>query len=191
MADCVVWVEAHKDFFLAIGALLSPFAAVFIGLQSSKRQAIALLKSTRMQIRASALRDYRQRNVEKLREEIAAEIFYVSQMRYKQQQVGLDDAKLSGRSDTYVHPHLLLRNASAHGIVVNATVYGRDESGHYAQWRLEPVKLESQSIIHVDLEAQRHGAKSTLADGVAGWRLTYKGGSTERCLAYPIALLIA
>src|SRR5436305_5755505 len=93
MADCVVWVEARKDFFLAIGALLSPFAAVFIGLQSSKRQAIALLKSTRMQIRASALRDYRQRNVEKLREEIAAEIFYVSQLRFKQQEVGLDDPK--------------------------------------------------------------------------------------------------
>jgi hypothetical protein len=66
---------------------------VFIGLISSKRQAAALLESTRMQVRASALRDYRQRNVEKLREEIAAEIFYVSQSRFKQQEVGLDDPK--------------------------------------------------------------------------------------------------
>ena len=89
----VAWVEAHKDFFLAIGALLSPFAAVFIGLKSSKQQAVALLKSTRMQIRASALGDYQQRNVEKLREEIAAEIFYVSQLRFKQQEIGLDDPK--------------------------------------------------------------------------------------------------
>jgi hypothetical protein len=88
-------------------------------------------------------------------------------------------AKLSGHSNTYVHPHMLLRNASARRIVVNATVYGRDESGHYMQWRLDPVKLESQSIIHIDLEAQRHEAKSTLADGVAGLRLTYKGGSTD------------
>jgi len=46
-----------------------------------------------MQIRASALRDYRQRNVEKLREEIAAEIFYVSELRFKQQDIGLHDPK--------------------------------------------------------------------------------------------------
>jgi hypothetical protein len=88
-------------------------------------------------------------------------------------------AKLSGRSNTYVHPHLLLRNASTRRIVVNATVYGRDVSGHYTQWRLKPVTLESQSIKHVDLEAQRQKAQSTLADGVAGLRLTYKGGSTD------------
>ena len=90
---CVTWVEAHKDFLVAIGALLSPFAAVLIGLVSAKWQAVTMLKSTRMQIRASALRDYRQRNVEKLREEIAAEIFYVSQLRFKQQEVGLDAQK--------------------------------------------------------------------------------------------------
>ncbi len=91
MTGCVTWVEAHKDFFIVIGALLSPFAAVLSGLMSSKWQAATLLKSTRMQIRASALRDYRQRNVEKLREEIAAEIFYISQLRFKQQDVGLND----------------------------------------------------------------------------------------------------
>lgn len=93
MIGCVNWIEAHKDLFIALGAFLSPFAAVLIGLISSKWQAAALLRSTRMQIRASALRDYRQRNVEKLREEIAAEIFYVSQLRFKQQEVGLNDAK--------------------------------------------------------------------------------------------------
>ena len=93
LIGCVTWVEAHKDFLVAIGALLSPFAAVLIGLVSSKWQAATMLKSTRMQIRASALRDYRQRNVEKLREEIAAEIFYVSQLRFKQQEVGLNDPK--------------------------------------------------------------------------------------------------
>ena len=94
MMSCVAWVEAHKDFFIAIGALLSPFAAVLIGLMVSKRQAAALLKSTRMQIGASALRDYRQRNVEKLREEVAAEIFYVSQLRFKQQEVGLHEPEV-------------------------------------------------------------------------------------------------
>ena len=93
MIGCVRWIEAHKDLFLALGALLSPFAAVLIGLISSKWQAAALLRSTRMQIRASALRDYRQRNVEKLREEIGAEIFYVSELRFKQQDIGLHDPK--------------------------------------------------------------------------------------------------
>ncbi len=91
LTDCVLWIQAHKDFFLVIAALLSPFAAVFVGLKSSKRQATALLQATRLQICTNALRDYRQRNIEKLRDEIASEIHYVSQMRFKQQQVGLDN----------------------------------------------------------------------------------------------------
>jgi hypothetical protein len=94
MISCIRFVEAHKDFFIAIGALLSPFAAVLIGLISSKWQAAALLRSTSMQIRASALREYRQRNIEKLREEITAEIFYVSDLRFKQQEVGLHDTRV-------------------------------------------------------------------------------------------------
>jgi hypothetical protein len=93
MVSCFTLIEAHKDFFVAIGALLSPFAAVFVGLMAARWQAASLLKSTRMQIRASALRDYRQRNVEKLREEIAAEIFYVSELRFKQQEIGLHDPR--------------------------------------------------------------------------------------------------
>jgi len=93
MITFVTWIETHKDFCIAMGALLSPFAAVFIGLMASKWQAATLLKSTRMQIRASSLRDYRQRNVEKLREEIAAQIFYYAQLRIKHQEVGIDDPK--------------------------------------------------------------------------------------------------
>ena len=42
-----------------------------------------------MQIRAAAFREYRQRNNEKLREELAAEIFYVSELRFNQQKMGL------------------------------------------------------------------------------------------------------
>jgi hypothetical protein len=91
--SCVRLIEAHKDFFVAMGAFLSPFAAVLIGLISSRWQASALLKSTSMQIRASALRDYRQRNIEKLREEIASEIFYIADLRLKQQEIGLHDAR--------------------------------------------------------------------------------------------------
>ena len=60
MIGFVTWVETHKDFCIAIGALLSPFAAVLIGLVAAKWQATTLLNSTRMQIRANALRDYRQ-----------------------------------------------------------------------------------------------------------------------------------
>jgi hypothetical protein len=91
MIDFVKFIETHSNFFLAIGALLAPFAAVAIDLVASRMQATALLKSTRMQVHASALRDYRQRDVEKLREEIAAEIFHVAQLALKQQEVGLDD----------------------------------------------------------------------------------------------------
>jgi hypothetical protein len=38
--------------------------------------------------------EYRQRNIEKLREELAAEIFHVSQLRFGQQKLGLDDPKV-------------------------------------------------------------------------------------------------
>jgi hypothetical protein len=89
--DSVTWIETHKNFFLATGALLAPFAAVFIGLVASRMQAAALLKSTRMQIQASALRDYRQRNVEKLREEIAAELFDIHKLRSKHKHGSIDD----------------------------------------------------------------------------------------------------
>jgi hypothetical protein len=90
---CVSWVEAHKDFFLVMGALVAAFGAVFVGLYSSRRQAKALLESTRMQIRAGALREYRQRNIDKLREELAAEMFYVSQLRFKHQKVGAEHSE--------------------------------------------------------------------------------------------------
>jgi len=36
-------IERHKDAALALGALLAPFAAVFVGLRASKRQADAAL----------------------------------------------------------------------------------------------------------------------------------------------------
>lgn len=89
----ITWFEVHKDFCLAIGALLAPFAAVLVALVSAKWQAAALLKSTRMHVRANAFRDYRQRNIEKLREEIAAEIFYVSELRFWQQQTGVNETE--------------------------------------------------------------------------------------------------
>jgi len=72
----VSWVEVHKDFFLVVAALIAPLAVMVV------------LISTRMQIRAGALRDYRQRNVEKLREELA-ETAYVDQLRIGQQEFGV------------------------------------------------------------------------------------------------------
>jgi hypothetical protein len=45
MIGFVTWVETHKDFCIAIGALLSPFAAVLIGLVAAKWQATTLLNS--------------------------------------------------------------------------------------------------------------------------------------------------
>src|SRR4051794_8099246 len=84
----VRWVETHKDFFLAIGVLLSPVAAVVIGLVTSKWQGKVLLESTRLQVEASALRDYRQGLIDKLREELAAQIWYVCQFRIKHVALG-------------------------------------------------------------------------------------------------------
>jgi len=86
------WIEVHKDFWLVIAALVAPFAAVFVALVSSKRQAQALLEATQMQIRSAAFREYRQRNIEKLREELAAQIFYLSELRFGQQELGLRHA---------------------------------------------------------------------------------------------------
>ncbi len=91
----ISWIEVHKDFCLVVAALsaavVGPFAAVFVGLVSSKRQARTLLEATRMQILAGAFREYRQQNIEKLREELAAELFYVSQLRFGQQKLGMDN----------------------------------------------------------------------------------------------------
>jgi hypothetical protein len=85
------WFEYHKDLWLALGALLSPFAAVAVGLFVAKSQARALLLSTQLQVRASGLRDYQQKLIEKLREELAAQIFEVSQMiNIKEKKLGVE-----------------------------------------------------------------------------------------------------
>src|SRR5437588_2843072 len=67
-------IEQHKDLFVVISARLAPFAAVFVGLRAAKRQATAIIESTRIQAKSAALRDARQRNWEKLRDEFAAQI---------------------------------------------------------------------------------------------------------------------
>ncbi len=79
----VSWVEVHKDFFLVVAALIAAFAAVTVG-----------LISTLWQIHAGALRDYRQRNVEKLREELAAETAYVRQFRFGQHEFGVNHSEV-------------------------------------------------------------------------------------------------
>ena len=116
----VNWIELHKDFCLVIAAfcaaLLSPFAAVVVAFVSAKRQARALLEATGMQVRAGAVREYRQRNIEKLREELAAEIFYVSQLRMGQQKLGLDHAEVVGMAEDAqarkIRIHLLVGSAA-------------------------------------------------------------------------------
>jgi len=88
-------------------------------------------------------------------------------------------AQLSGRSKAYVHPHLLLRNTTKHPITANATVYGKDEHGGYTELSLKPLKIESESVLHVDLEEVRHESKTTLADGAAGLRIAYDATPTD------------
>ena len=73
----VNWIQQNKDFILAISALMSPFAAVFVALKVAKRQAASVIESTRMQVRSAALRDARQRSWEKLRDEFAAQIYEI------------------------------------------------------------------------------------------------------------------
>jgi hypothetical protein len=85
---CINWIENHKDLFIAIGVRVGPVAAVWVGFLTSNRQAKALIRATELQIRAAALREYRQKKVEKLRDEVTAEIDYVSKLRFKQQSAG-------------------------------------------------------------------------------------------------------
>ena|SRR5437868_8376142 len=80
MIEALDWIQRNKDFFLVLAALISPFAAVLVGFRASKRQAAALIDSTRMQVRSAALRDARQRAWEKLRDEFAAQIFGIIEL---------------------------------------------------------------------------------------------------------------
>ena len=79
---CIItWIERNKDFFLVIAALLAPFAAVFVGLAAAKKQSKALIESTTLQVRSAALRDVRQRSLEKLRDELAAQVYAIIELK--------------------------------------------------------------------------------------------------------------
>jgi hypothetical protein len=73
-------VEEHHDFFLVVAALLAasvgPIAAIWIGAR---------------QIRASRMTEYRATILQKLRDELAAELFYVSQLAMRWQTFGNDE----------------------------------------------------------------------------------------------------
>jgi hypothetical protein len=87
---CLVrWIVENKDFFLAISVLLSPFAAVIVGLIGAK----AVLKSTRLQVRSASLRDVRQRTLEKLRDECAAEIYAIAELKKEMEAPDVDSGK--------------------------------------------------------------------------------------------------
>ncbi len=91
---------------------------------------------------------------------------------------GMLERLLKG-SQAYLHPHLLLRNTTKHQRVVQCIVYGRDRHGESTTFQLEPITLLPQSLLHFDLEEQRHRTKSPLADGVAGLRLMHNGAITD------------
>jgi Peptidase family M23 len=98
-------------------------------------------------------------------------------------------SKLSGRSDAYVHPHLLMRSIAKHDITVRGTVYGKDETGKPTELHLAPMVLKPQATMQVDLETQRRpvpdvakqlqAPSSNLADGAAGLRLIHDGAPTD------------
>lgn len=89
---------------------------------------------------------------------------------------------LISESDAYVHPHLLLRNISKRSLTVQGAIYGKrcGTSGcNDAELQLNPVTLQPESTVHIDLEKQRQASRDKIADGVAGLRLTHDGGPTD------------
>jgi hypothetical protein len=87
--------------------------------------------------------------------------------------------RLSHRGQAYLHPHLLLKNVSKRRITTEATVYGKDAKGKDTKLNIEPLILEPNFTVHIDLEQKRQERKGTLADGPAGVRLIYDGTPTE------------
>ena len=73
------FVEQHHDFFLVVAAMLAaslgPIAAIWIGSR---------------QIHVSRMTEYRATVLQKLRDELAAELFYVSQFAMRWQTSGND-----------------------------------------------------------------------------------------------------
>jgi hypothetical protein len=55
----IVWVEQHKDFFLSMGALVSPFVAFAVGLLAARWQTRAMLEAARLQVSAVDVRERR------------------------------------------------------------------------------------------------------------------------------------
>src|SRR5438034_5449007 len=86
---------------------------------------------------------------------------------------------LTGRSDAYIHPHLLLRNAAKNQINIQPTLYGKDFSGKDTALALPIIKMLPEAVSHIDLDEERQRTNASLADGVAGLRLTYNANPTD------------
>ena len=63
-------VELHHNAILAIAALMSPFAAIWLGMRQTK----ANLQTTKLQIRATVGVAYRQQLHDELRNELSAQL---------------------------------------------------------------------------------------------------------------------
>jgi hypothetical protein len=87
--------------------------------------------------------------------------------------------KLLGVSKAFLHPHLVLRNTRNYEVSAEAIVYGKDGKGEAVECRLAAIKLQPQSVAHVDLQEQRKVSQNTLADGFAGLRLIHSGCPTD------------
>jgi hypothetical protein len=79
-------VEIHKDFLVTVAALLSPFAAVWAAIIASKRASEGVIQSARIQTQADVVTAYRQRLIDTLRTELAAQIDYISYFRVLRQE---------------------------------------------------------------------------------------------------------
>jgi hypothetical protein len=103
----IQWVlqhlETHKDAFVAIAALLSPFAAVALGIYTSKKQLAAASSNIERQLRATVGIAYRQKLIDNLRNNIAAQLGLTVRLRIERQRVALDPQFEVEATESFLH----------------------------------------------------------------------------------------
>lgn len=96
-------LEAHKDAFVAIAALLSPFAAVALGVYTSRKQLMAASLNIERQLRATVGIAYRQKLIDNLRNNIAAQLGLTVRLRIERQRVTLDPQFEVEATEAFLH----------------------------------------------------------------------------------------
>ncbi|MFZ1219716.1 MAG: hypothetical protein WAO00_10510 [Chthoniobacterales bacterium] len=96
-------LEAHKDAFVAIAALLSPFAAVALGVYTSTKQLAAASLNIERQLGATVGIAYRQKLIDNLRNNIAAQLGLTVRLRIERQRAALDPQFEVEATEAFLH----------------------------------------------------------------------------------------